>query len=196
MTEAGREGLQKAHELRRGKPATVEALRNLDLGRVQNWNDPQYRAKMSRISSETMRRTNDRKKNGEFPVWSANSRIAVSAFMREQWRRGEVIKTFKRGVDGFRSKLERRFAEWMNSLGVVWEYEPRRFSIKLNGEESSYLPDFYLPSINHWVEIKGFWYKDAKARVQAFIAQYPYLQFSVLNNQLQFIAGREFPWKK
>lgn len=51
----------------------------------------------------------------------------------------------------FRSRLEARYAVFFNSLGLSYQYEPEGF--KLNGH--LYLPDFKLPTIPLWVEVKG-----------------------------------------
>ena len=51
----------------------------------------------------------------------------------------------------FRSRLEARWAVFMDSLGVRYEYEPQGFD--LGG--TCYLPDFWLPDLESWLEIKG-----------------------------------------
>lgn len=50
----------------------------------------------------------------------------------------------------FRSRLEARWACFFNSLGLLWEYEKEGFD--MGGRK--YLPDFYLPHIDTWLEIK------------------------------------------
>jgi hypothetical protein len=52
----------------------------------------------------------------------------------------------------FRSRLEARWAVFMDTLGVQWEYEKEGFDL---GDGTRYLPDFWLPELNRWVEIKG-----------------------------------------
>lgn len=51
----------------------------------------------------------------------------------------------------FRSRLEARHAVFFDTLGIAWEYEKEGYN--LNG--TWYLPDFYLPQLEAWVEIKG-----------------------------------------
>jgi hypothetical protein len=56
----------------------------------------------------------------------------------------------------FRSRIEARWAVFFNSVGLEWRYEPEGFKLRTGeGAEVWYLPDFYLPSIRSWVEIKG-----------------------------------------
>ena len=50
-----------------------------------------------------------------------------------------------------RSRLEARWSLFFDLLAVPWEYEPEAFD--LGGVR--YLPDFWLPDFNMWVEIKG-----------------------------------------
>lgn len=50
----------------------------------------------------------------------------------------------------FRSKGEIKYAEWCDVIGLKWEYEPSIFKLST----SKYIPDFYLPDIDKWIEIK------------------------------------------
>lgn len=52
----------------------------------------------------------------------------------------------------FRSRLEARWAVFFDTLGVQWEYEPQGYELSSG---SRYLPDFYLPGTDQWVEVKG-----------------------------------------
>lgn len=63
----------------------------------------------------------------------------------------KAIETKYKGYR-FRSRLEARWAVFFDALGLQWEYEPEGFDL---GDAGWYLPDFYLPSCNMWVEIKG-----------------------------------------
>lgn len=52
----------------------------------------------------------------------------------------------------FRSRLEARWAVFFDAIGFDYEYEPEGFNL---GNNCFYLPDFYLPENDSWVEIKG-----------------------------------------
>lgn len=52
----------------------------------------------------------------------------------------------------FRSRLEARWARFFDFIGVRWEYEKEGFDL---GESGAYLPDFWLPDLGIWYEIKG-----------------------------------------
>jgi hypothetical protein len=63
----------------------------------------------------------------------------------------EPIETPYGGVV-FRSKLEARWAMFLDSFAIVWEYEPRFVELPSG---VNYLPDFRLPEIDTWLEVKG-----------------------------------------
>jgi hypothetical protein len=62
-----------------------------------------------------------------------------------------VIETRYRGYH-FRSRLEARWALFLDCMDARWEYEKEGFVLS-NSEH--YLPDFWLPGLNLWLEIKG-----------------------------------------
>lgn len=62
----------------------------------------------------------------------------------------KAIETRYKGYR-FRSRLEARWAVFFDALGLQWEYEPEGFDL---GEAGWYLPDFYLPELEAWAEIK------------------------------------------
>lgn len=77
----------------------------------------------------------------------------------------KAIETRYKGYR-FRSRLEARWAVFFDALGIEYQYEPQGFEIRSwdwpeDGEDSQpetiwrYLPDFYLPKLGTWVEVKG-----------------------------------------
>lgn len=64
----------------------------------------------------------------------------------------QAIDTYYAG-HYFRSRLEARWACVFNDLGISWEYEPQGFLV--GDERRPYLPDFLLPDIGWWIEVKG-----------------------------------------
>jgi hypothetical protein len=51
----------------------------------------------------------------------------------------------------FRSRLEARWTKYLNTLGIKWIYEFEGYNIPLVGK---YLPDFWLPELNCFAEVK------------------------------------------
>ncbi|MDQ2874401.1 MAG: hypothetical protein M3Y33_06190 [Actinomycetota bacterium] len=56
------------------------------------------------------------------------------------------------GSTRFRSALESDWAATLHSLGIEWQYEPKLIDLP-SGQ--LYLPDFWLPEIGTWIEVKG-----------------------------------------
>lgn len=61
------------------------------------------------------------------------------------------IETIYNGYK-FRSRLEARWAVFFDDAGIRYEYEPEGFKTKSG---LCYLPDFYLPDENMYVEVKA-----------------------------------------
>lgn len=51
----------------------------------------------------------------------------------------------------FRSRLEARWAVAFTEAGIAWQYEPEGFDL---GKAGFYLPDFWLPQVSMWAEVK------------------------------------------
>jgi len=51
----------------------------------------------------------------------------------------------------FKSRLEANVAYFLDGLKIEWQYEPQSFLLKIG----HYMPDFYLPQLRTWIEVKG-----------------------------------------
>lgn len=80
-------------------------------------------------------------------------RTAEGAAMTDNNYRPMFIKAIETAYKGyrFRSRLEARWAVFLDSLGVKWEYEKEGYDL----DGVRYLPDFWLPEQKQWMEIKG-----------------------------------------
>lgn len=84
----------------------------------------------------------------------------------------KAIETRYRGYR-FRSRLEARWAVFFDHLGIRWQYEPEGFDLSKHGL-GYYLPDFFLPDQNYWIEVKpeNFDSNDKEAYAKlAYVAQ-------------------------
>ena|ERR1043166_9258726 len=61
-----------------------------------------------------------------------------------------AIETQYRGYR-FRSRLEARWAVYFDALHLQWEYEKEGFRFACG---TCYLPDFWLPQVEMWAEVK------------------------------------------
>jgi hypothetical protein len=62
----------------------------------------------------------------------------------------QAIETNYKGYR-FRSRLEARWAIFFDALSMPYEYEKEGFNL---GNAGWYLPDFYLPDTETWIEVK------------------------------------------
>lgn len=81
----------------------------------------------------------------------------------------KAIETYYNGFH-FRSRLEARWAVFFDHLGIKYLYEPQGFV--LGEEKICYLPDFYLPELKTWIEVKGVMTKDDEKKIKYFIEEY------------------------
>ena len=56
----------------------------------------------------------------------------------------------------FRSRFESEIAMLLDKLGLSWEYEPKSFLLS----SGHYMPDFFIPTMNLWIEARGYDGKD------------------------------------
>jgi len=63
----------------------------------------------------------------------------------------------------YRSTWESAFAGYLEALGVAYNYEPKTFYF----DGFTYTPDFYLPEIDLWIEVKGYLREDDEQKVEA-----------------------------
>jgi hypothetical protein len=64
----------------------------------------------------------------------------------------KAIETRYKGYR-FRSRLEARWAVFFDHLGLRWQFEPEGFDLTAY-DLGYYLPDFFLPDLNYWIEVK------------------------------------------
>lgn len=69
-----------------------------------------------------------------------------------------------------RSGWEVGYAKFLDSQNIIWQYEPRNFKLSNN---SHYTPDFYLPSLNEYHEVRGRMYPGAQEKLNLFQKDYP-----------------------
>ena len=66
------------------------------------------------------------------------------------------------------SSWEIAFAERMDNIEIKWERSTKVFFTYLTkqNEQRKYYPDFYIPSKNLYIEIKGRWFPEEKTKVR------------------------------
>jgi hypothetical protein len=87
-----------------------------------------------------------------------------------------VIKQGRRADLGkfMRSGWEANCARLFDYLKIEWVYEPRVFVFeKIKSGTLSYLPDFYLPGLDLWIEVKGQMIPTARTAIKRFKQFFP-----------------------
>lgn len=83
----------------------------------------------------------------------------------------------------FRSRWEANFARVLNYLNVKWEYEVKTFRFKYRGRMVSYIPDFYLPDFNCYVEVKGYLDRRSKLKLLLMNDNYPDVELFLIDKK-------------
>jgi len=88
----------------------------------------------------------------------------------------KVIQTRYNGYR-FRSRLEARWAVLLDTLGLQWEYEPQGFVLGAD----AYLPDFWLPVMQVWLEVKPRNPNEREVRVARALADESQRPVAIVN---------------
>jgi hypothetical protein len=98
-----------------------------------------------------------------------------SIMIKERYANGYCIHghgewlTFDTKTVYLRSSYERRVVKVLERLGLQWEYELKPFNLG----DSTYRPDFYLPDLDIWWEVKGWLDENNKRKMETFFSLYP-----------------------
>lgn len=82
---------------------------------------------------------------------------------------------YYRGIP-FRSSWEMQVAQAFDQRGIMWEWEAYYFPLT---ETTGYRPDFYLPDLDCYWEVKGWLGPQAKRTINSFREQYPEISLIV-----------------
>jgi Mor family transcriptional regulator len=60
----------------------------------------------------------------------------------------------------------------------------RGFEYEKNGVTHTYLPDFYVPNENHYIEVKGYFSKEDQEKINCVKAKYPDLKIKIFDKDI------------
>ncbi len=77
------------------------------------------------------------------------------------------------------NKSEGIFAEYLESKGRCWAYEPMRFILS----ESTYRPDFYCPDNDTFYEVANTRqaFNFQRKKYERFVQEYPHIKFVIVH---------------
>lgn len=154
---------------------TSQARQRVSVQSRRNWNDPGVRKRMLN------------KDHVAIATKAVATRLAnlLSGKTTYKVPHGKRVLV---GTTWMRSTYEARFAHALDEHGIVWRYEPQWFSLG----DKAYLPDFYVPSIDTYVEVKGWWRDDAREKFDAFVTRYPEIRYAIITiTELKSIERQE-----
>jgi hypothetical protein len=124
----------------------------------ESWQDPDYRERLLEIMQDRWE---------DFYFRQKHSASLVKGFLEGRVKPPLISATKGGYYPGtkiyMRSTWERNFARILDHLKLKWQYEPRGFMLS---NLHAYLPDFYLPQLDLWVEVKGY-------KTDEFIIKWP-----------------------
>jgi hypothetical protein len=93
----------------------------------------------------------------------------------------------------FRSVWEANYARLLNYLDIKWKFEPKTFIFKkIKKGTKSYLPDFYLPKSDEYVEIKGWMTKKSKTQFKRMAKYYPNIKLNIIDSKKYLKLERQY----
>lgn len=89
--------------------------------------------------------------------------------------RGGKCKWYEVAGQSVQGTYEKKFAESLELAGIDWvkvKTHNHIFKYEKKGKISSYAPDFYIPSMNLYVEIKGYWGSGDRIKMECVRSQH------------------------
>jgi len=171
-----------------------EYRKNHILALKQAHNREEVRARHGVVSKKRFE-NEDYKKKALQRLNTEQARNKAARSIRETWKDPEKSRKMltamyktrsqnvecSKGILQVKSGYEKRFIKILDKHFLEWEYEPSSF--KLENLNKLYIPDFYIKDLDLWIEVKGYWYKDAKEKWDCFLLEYPHLKKIVINKQ-------------
>lgn len=100
--------------------------------------------------------------------------------------RGGKSKWFEVNGIKLQGTWERNLALKFIELGIKWIKPTTNNDVwkyKQDNKEKSYAPDFYLPDLNIWLEVKGYWWGRDKEKMDIIMKTYPHRKIIILEKE-------------
>jgi len=69
-----------------------------------------------------------------------------------------------------RGGYELKISNWLNKKGILW-IKGNNFKYNINGVEKTYIPDFYLPEFDYYLETKGYYPEKDQIKMKLVLEQ-------------------------
>lgn len=139
------------------------------------WEGPfrEYKTKRAAIQATAQNADPNSKFGGRSEYWTKELRRSASrrAVLRnldpnDKFKSGKYVRrpcqySGPKGNIIMRSSWEVRFARDLDNLGLDWQYEKHRFMYMIESDAHYYIPDFFIPVYNLFVEVKPYYAIDS-----------------------------------
>lgn len=173
-SEQVKKGINKPDVINKKKEVMRELWKKEDYrnkvveGVKKRWEDEQYKKTLSEIHKKRYKDEGFREKHRlgvRKAVSKEKYKKKMSEIMREKWKDKEYREKVISGSGKlyiksngiqmyFRSSWEYIISEYLDELKIPYEYESKVFKYNHNGKMRSYIPDFYIKSLDLFLEIK------------------------------------------
>lgn len=180
-----------------------EKLRGRDV-----WNDGLTKETDPRVKEMYIGRKNVRLFGKDNPMYGKvgeqnpffgkkHSKETITIMSEKAIKRIQGQKVFANSKSGFREDLncwfrsswEANVARYFNLNRIDWVYEKQYLSL---ASGKKYLPDFYLPKENKFIEVKGFFSDEAKEKIKEASTSH---NIEVISRDKYFQIEKEFSSK-
>jgi hypothetical protein len=107
---------------------------------------------------------------------SESSKLSIAISMKGNRNGKHRGKTIIDGNHKFKSTWEHKTSLYLSLNNIGWSYEEVVFSLS---NRSSYMPDFYIKSLDKYIEVKGYWRKENLEKFNKFLLLYPDINIEV-----------------
>jgi len=114
-----------------------------------------------KLSKDTIEKMSKSKKGNKY-------RLGIRTSTCAGYGKGCYYDSPLQGKIWLRSSYELKFAEYLDKNNIDWLYEIQTFDLG----NTTYTPDFYLPTCNLFIEIKGYMLEKAQDKINKFLDIY------------------------
>lgn len=137
------------------KKASLTYVNHYQSGYIKHWNKNQTKETNNSTLSQSLHA----------------SKTIREKLSNNQWHwDAPYSKTYQYKGYKLRSTFELEFAKWMDKNNINWIQNNEGFNYLFEKQIHKYFPDFYLPDLDLYIEIKGY----AKIKDVAKLLQFPY----------------------
>ena len=112
--------------------------------------------------------------------------------------RGGKCKWFDYKGQKLQGTWELNVAKKLDELNIEWikpKVHKDVIQYELNGKNKHYTPDLYLPTYDLYLEIKGYWWGNDKAKMKAVMDQHPNIKIVLIEkNEYDKVMQGELVW--